>query len=128
MAVGVLIVDDSRTARSVIEKALRLSGTPLHEVLHASNGEEALSVLADHWVDIVFSDINMPVMDGVTFLDKLREDSLLKGLPVVVISSDHTERRAQQLAERQVAGFLRKPFQPEQIRDVIRETLGLKNE
>ena len=76
MAYNVLIVDDSRVVRSVIEKTLRMTGLDLAEVHQAGNGEEGLAKLKDAWVDVIFTDINMPVMNGMDFVKHLKEDGV----------------------------------------------------
>jgi two-component system chemotaxis response regulator CheY len=65
MALNVLLVDDSETVREIIAKTLQVAQVPVNELYMASNGREALDLMGEHWVDLVFSDINMPVMGGV---------------------------------------------------------------
>ena len=74
-----LIVDDSAVMRKVIERALRQAGLELSEVLEASNGEEGLQALRDNQggsipLALILSDINMPVMDGLQFLEARRQE------------------------------------------------------
>jgi two-component system chemotaxis response regulator CheY len=81
-----LIIDDSAVMRKVIERALNQAGLELTEVLQASNGEEALQTLRDEAgssnpLSIIFSDINMPVMDGLQFLEQRRDEKLAMGIP-----------------------------------------------
>ena len=124
MAYNVLIVDDSGTTRRVIEKTLKLSGLPLGEITHAENGREGLDQIREKWLDLVITDINMPVMNGVEMLEDLARDELLKSLPVLVISTEGGQARIDGLRALGVRGFLRKPFQPEQIKQMIEEILG----
>lgn len=125
MAFNVLIVDDSKTVRAIVEKTLRMSGVPLDHVHHAGNGKEALDLLATQWVDIIFADINMPVMTGVQMIEKLAADGVLKSVPVVVISTEGSVTRIEELNKLGIRGYLRKPFQPEQFRSLVLETLGM---
>src|SRR5260370_40446427 len=81
-----LIVDDSAVMRKVIERALGQAGLELTEVLQASNGEEALQMLRDNQsastpLALILSDINMPVMDGLQFLETRRQENLAQGVP-----------------------------------------------
>ena len=73
MSYNVLIVDDSKSMRKVILKTLQLSGFELGEFLQASNGQEALAILEGNWIDLILSDVHMPVMDGFGFIRSLRE-------------------------------------------------------
>src|SRR5258708_25132343 len=78
--------------RKVIERALRQAGLELSEVLQASNGEEALQALRDDGtnaspVGLIISDINMPVMDGLQFLEARRGENLAQGVPVVMVTT-----------------------------------------
>lgn len=123
MALNVLIVDDSATVRSVIAKTLELAELPIREVYEASNGAEALLVLEDHWVDLVFSDLNMPVMDGVALVEKMAEDDLLKTLPVIVVSTEGSATRIEQLKDKGIRAFIRKPFTPEMLRETVESVL-----
>jgi two-component system, chemotaxis family, chemotaxis protein CheY len=66
--VPALIVDDSAVMRKIVERSLRQAGISLTQVLEAGNGAEALGVLQDKKVDLILSDINMPVMDGLEFV------------------------------------------------------------
>lgn len=123
MVYRILLVDDSATVRRVLRKALDLVEVPVSGILEATNGQEALDILDKEWVDIVFADINMPVMDGEQMILKMNESGLLQDIPVVIISSEGSETRIQKLKDLGVRGFVRKPFRPEMIRDVIEEVM-----
>jgi two-component system, chemotaxis family, chemotaxis protein CheY len=125
MALNILIVDDSGTTRSVIKKTLALAGLPLGEIHEAGNGQEGLDRLAEHWIDLVFADINMPVMNGVEFLRHKNEDPTHKAIPVVIVSTDNTQARTEQLKSFGVSAFVHKPFTPEGLKKVIVDLLGV---
>lgn len=127
MAVNILIVDDSKVVRTVIEKTLKLAEVPVGQVHHAANGREALNILADQWVDLIFADINMPVMNGVEMIEKLAADGVLQSIPVVVISTEGSTTRVEQLKQKGVTAYLRKPFRAEQLRDIVNDVLGLSH-
>jgi two-component system chemotaxis response regulator CheY len=124
MPYNVLIVDDSPIVRKVVEKTLRLSGTELGEVSQAGNGREALDLLKDHWVDIVFADINMPEMDGIEMVERMEKTGLLKTVPVVIVSTERSVTRIEELRAKGVRAYLNKPFTPEEIKAIIDEVLG----
>ncbi|MEO5366562.1 MAG: response regulator [Magnetococcus sp. WYHC-3] len=124
MAYNVLIVDDSALVRAVVRKTLSLSGVALGEILEAGNGQEALEQLEKNWVDIVFADINMPVMTGIELVDQMVKRDILKSSPVVIISTERSETRMAELRAKGVSDYLNKPFTPECLRDVITKILG----
>ncbi|MGD0058511.1 MAG: response regulator [Verrucomicrobiia bacterium] len=124
MPYNVLIVDDSPIVRKVVEKTLRLSGTELGEVSQAGNGREALDLLKDLWVDIVFADINMPEMDGIEMVERMWQTGLLKTVPVVIVSTERSVTRIEELRAKGVRAYLNKPFTPEEIKTIIDEVLG----
>ncbi|MHC1745238.1 MAG: PleD family two-component system response regulator [Syntrophobacteraceae bacterium] len=124
MPYNVLIVDDSKSMRQILRKILAVSGFNLGECLEASNGEEALRVLEDNWVDLILSDIHMPVMDGLGLLRNLRKHSDWSDLPVVLVTTESNEDRIQEAISLGARGYVRKPFKPEEIRAHLNEIIG----
>ena len=123
MAYNVLIVDDSNTMRKVILKALTLSGFNLGDCLEAGNGQEALTVLDSHWVDLILTDLNMPVMNGWDLVHRLKENPTLAEIPVVLITTEGSETRLRELFELGIKDYIQKPFHPETLRDVLTRIL-----
>jgi len=124
MALNILVVDDSETVRAIIAKTLKLAQIPVGELHNASNGKEALNVLRENWVDLVFSDINMPVMGGVEMIEQMFSDDLLKTIPVIVVSTEGSKTRIEELKTKGVKAYIRKPFTPELVRSVVEDILG----
>ncbi|MCP4689705.1 MAG: response regulator [Desulfobacterales bacterium] len=124
MAMNVLIVDDSSVMRSMILKTLRMSGVSLGEVHNAGNGREGLDILDSNWIDLVFLDINMPVMTGEEMIDEMRRNDLMKDTPVIVVSTEGSQTRIDQLMKHKAVKFIHKPFTPEVIRDAVLEVTG----
>jgi len=124
MSFNILIVDDSRTIRSVIRKTLLIAGVPTGELYDASNGLEGLQIMKDNWVDLCFADINMPVMNGIEMIEKMLTDQMLEKLPVVIVSTEGSKTRIEELFRKGVRAYLRKPITPEIIRNVVKEVLG----
>lgn len=124
MSFNILIVDDSRTIRSVIKKTLLIAGVPTGELYEASNGLEGLQVMKNNWVDLCFADINMPVMNGIEMIEKMLEDHMLEKLPVVIVSTEGSKTRIEELFRKGVRAYLRKPITPEIVRNVVKEVLG----
>jgi two-component system chemotaxis response regulator CheY len=128
MALNILVVDDSMTVRAVIAKTLHLAELPINELYQASNGKEALDILNDHRIDLVLADINMPVMSGIEMIDKMSEDGLLKTIPVIIVSTEGSTTRIEHLKSKGISAYVRKPFTPEKIREVVDDILGGRNE
>jgi two-component system chemotaxis response regulator CheY len=120
----VLIVDDSAVMRKIVERALRQAGLDLGEVLEAGNGAEALVEVQKGSLDIILSDINMPVMDGLEFLKNLANIESAKGVPVVMITTEGSEARVAEALSFGAKAYLRKPFAPEQIKQRVTPLLG----
>jgi two-component system chemotaxis response regulator CheY len=124
MAFNILIVDDSATIRSVIIRTLQIAEVPTKEIFQASDGNEALEVLKDNWVDLIFTDLNMPGMNGVEFIRQIYKKKIVEETPVVVISTEGSLTRVKELKELGIKAFIHKPFTPEQIKAVSEEVLG----
>jgi len=90
-SIRALIVDDSSVMRKIVERSLRQAGIDLTQVLGAGNGTEALDVLKKSPVDLVLCDINMPVMDGLEFIQQLSTVENARGVPVVMITTEGSE-------------------------------------
>ena len=124
MSFNILVVDDSKTIRSVIKKTLNIAGVPIGELYEAANGQEGLNVMQNNWVDLVFADINMPVMTGIEMIKKMEEDKLLERMPVIIVSTEGSKTRVEELIKRGVRAFIKKPITPELLRNVVMEVLG----
>lgn len=128
MSFNVLIVDDSKSMRSVIKKIVTLSGFKMEECLEAGNGREALNVLENYWVDVIISDINMPQMNGFELLVALRNDDLLQSIPVIIVSTEGREDRMEEAYTLGAKGFIKKPFLPEEIKTVLYKVVGVSDD
>jgi len=115
----ILVVDDSDLIRAMILRTLRMAEVPLGTTHEAGNGREALEILGDNWVDLVLTDINMPVMDGLEMVRRMRESDQLRGVPVIVVSAAGAVARVELSEELGITAFVRKPFTPEAVRDVV---------
>ena len=124
MAYNILIVDDSLTARTFIARTLEIAGVALSNIYQAGNGQEALAVLQREWVDLVFADINMPVMNGVELIRQMRANDLFKATPVIIISTDRSTHRMNELKEAGVQAYLTKPITPEELKATVERFLA----
>ena len=115
----ILIVDDSSMMRAMIKRVVKLTNVPVEEILEACDGAEALSLLESHDVQLLLTDINMPVMSGADLLRRVASDDRWRHLTRVIISTDGSEARREQAAGMSVRCYLQKPFSTEVLRDVI---------
>ena len=125
---NVLVVDDSVVMRRMVARSLSMGGLPVGEVYEAGDGVEALGVMDSRWVDLVLCDINMPGMDGIELVRRMVANEVTRRVPVVMVSTERSEPRIQELKELGVGGYLHKPFRPEELAQLVRGVLGLESE
>jgi two-component system, chemotaxis family, chemotaxis protein CheY len=125
MSLRILIVDDSAIIRAIIKKTVSMSGLDVEEIFEGQNGHEALEILRKEWIDVVFCDLNMPEMTGDELVAEMSNDRVLVSIPVVVVSSERNEERIEELRKNGIKAYIKKPFKPEEFRDVVGEVLGL---
>lgn len=118
-SIKALIVDDSSVMRKIVERSLRQAGVDLSQVLEAGNGADALTLLKEQSVDLILSDINMPVMNGLEFVKQLQEQNIAANVPVVMITTEGSEANVMQALSCGARGYIRKPFTPEEVRDHV---------
>ena len=123
--IAALIVDDSSVMRKIVERALRQAGLPLSKVYEASSGVEALDILKNERVQLILSDINMPMMDGLEFLRQMRFLDLAPDVPVVMITTVSSEDHVKEAIVSGAQGYIRKPFTAEQVKDRVLPLLDL---
>ena len=112
----VLIVDDSAAIRKILQRVLRQAEIPIGTVYEAADGVEALAMLKNQTVGLILSDIDMPNMDGLEFLTKVRAEPAWRSLPIVMVSTEGTQAKVREAVERGASGYIRKPFTAEQIK------------
>jgi len=114
-----LIVDDSSVMRKIVERSLRQAGVEFAAVLEAPNGSDALDILRQQPVDLVLSDINMPVMDGLEFVNQLQGLPQAQGIPVVMITTEASESHVLRALSSGARGYIRKPFTPDEVKEHV---------
>lgn len=122
MASTILLVDDSPTVRTIVK--VYLTGLDF-AFLEASNGQEALDVLARSAVNLVIADINMPGMDGLTFLERIRasDRAPLRKLPVILLTGESTEESRLRGLKSGAAAWVKKPVTNQELRAAITSAL-----
>ncbi len=122
MPLDVLVVDDSAAIRKILQRVLLQTELPLGTILEAGDGFEAIERLKANNIGLVLADINMPNMDGLELLRKMRENPQWKSIPVVMITTEGSQQKVLEAADLGAAGYVRKPFTAEQIKEKL---LGL---
>lgn len=112
MAKTVLIVDDSASVRQVVSIALRGAG---YDVIEGVDGKDALAKLTGQKVHLVISDVNMPNMDGITFVKELKKRAAYKFTPVIMLTTESQEGKKQEGQAAGARAWVVKPFQPPQM-------------
>ena len=116
---NVLIVDDSATMRALLYRVVGLADLPIGAIYQAPNGAEALKLLEKHDIQAVFTDVNMPVMNGMELLREMAAHDEWRDILRVIISTDGSRLRREEARELKVSLYVEKPFRPEVVRDVL---------
>jgi two-component system chemotaxis response regulator CheY len=123
MGLKVLIVDDSSVMRKILERSLRQAWKGgIDSVTEAGDGGEAMTKLASDAVEVIFSDINMPNVNGLDLLRKLKE-SPHKDVPVIMVTTEGGEKTVLEAISLGAKGFIRKPFTAEQMEAALQKAL-----
>ena len=125
MEPDVLVVDDSAAIRKILLRVLRQTGMAIRTVHEAVDGQEALAVLGSKKIDLVLSDINMPKMDGLQLLASIKASEQLRQIPVVMVTAEGGEGKVGEAVKLGAAGYVRKPFSTEQIKEKLAGILEL---
>lgn len=118
----VLLVDDSPNARKFMMRVLNNLG--IENIVEANNGREGAEVLGSSMFDLVFTDYNMPEMDGLAFVKHIREQSWQATVPVIMVTSETNEARLEEVRQAGVSGICDKPFEPVVVKRVIEAALS----
>lgn len=120
MARTALIVDDSLSIRQMVAFTLAEAG---FDVVEGANGKEALEALEGRKVDLIITDLNMPVMDGMTFIREARQRPATRYTPILMLTTESQAAKKQEGKAAGATGWIVKPFQPERLVQVIAKVL-----
>jgi two-component system chemotaxis response regulator CheY len=112
MAKTILIVDDSASIRQVVGIALKSAG---YDTIEAVDGKDALSKLNGQKIHLIISDVNMPNMDGITFVKEAKKIPEYKFTPVIMLTTESQEGKKQEGQAAGAKAWVVKPFQPAQM-------------
>jgi len=121
MAKTILIVDDSASVRQVVSIALKGAG---YEVLAAVDGKDALSKLDGQRVHLIISDVNMPNMDGITFVSEARKLPACRFTPIIMLTTESQEDKKRQAQAAGAKAWVTKPFQPDQMLTAVAKLIA----
>ncbi len=116
MAKKILLVDDSASVRQVVGIALRRAG---YETLEAGNGQEALALLDGEKLNLIISDVNMPVMNGIDFLKGVKAHPKAKFTPVIMLTTESGADLKEQGRAAGAKAWIVKPFSPQVLLDAV---------
>jgi two-component system chemotaxis response regulator CheY len=115
----VLIVDDSAAIRKILQRVLRQTDINLGEIHEAGDGTEAVEILKTRGFGLILSDINMPQMDGLQLLARIKEMEHLKNVPVIMITTEGGQGKVMEAVQLGATGYVRKPFTADQIKEKL---------
>jgi len=118
MSKRILTIDDSKTMRDMLMLTLSNHG---FDVLQAVDGQDGINVLAKENVDVVITDINMPIMDGYQVIEHLRKDREYDSTPILVLTTESDKEKKERARRLGATGFIVKPFNPVGLVDAIRK-------
>jgi two-component system chemotaxis response regulator CheY len=122
MAKLIMVVDDSISIRQVVGITLKQAG---YEVIDACDGQDALAKLTGQKVNLIISDVNMPNMDGITFVRELKTRAAYKFTPVLMLTTESQEEKKEQGKAAGARAWMVKPFKPEALLAAVQKlTLG----
>jgi two-component system chemotaxis response regulator CheY len=116
MAKKILLVDDSASVRQVVGIALRREG---YETVEAANGKEGLAMLDQGKLNLIISDVNMPVMNGIEFVKAVKQHPTCKFTPIVMLTTEGQDEMKQAGKAAGAKAWIVKPFNPPQLLDVV---------
>jgi len=112
MSKTIMIVDDSASLRSLVGIALRGNG---FDVLDACDGKDALSKLKGQKIHLIISDVNMPNMDGITFVKEVKKQAAYKFTPIIMLTTEGQDAKKEEGRAAGAKAWITKPFNPPQL-------------
>jgi len=117
----ILVVDDSDTLRKVVCMALASAG---YEVIEACDGKDALSKLNGEKINLIISDVNMPNMDGISFVKEVKKLANYKFTPIIMLTTESEESKKMEGKEAGAKAWVVKPFKPEKMLDAVQKLVA----
>lgn len=121
MSKTILTVDDSKSMRQAVRFALEPLG---YDIVEAEDGVDGLEKLSENTVDMVITDLNMPNLDGIEFIAKVREDGQYDGLPLVMLTTEGQAEKMRAGKKAGASGWIVKPFNELQLELTVKKFIG----
>jgi len=121
MAKTILAVDDSGSLRQMVSFSLKAAG---YEVVQAVDGQDGLNKAKEKTVDLVLTDQNMPIMDGLTMIKNLRELGSYQRIPILMLTTESSDEMKAKGKAAGANGWLVKPFDPKRLIEVVQKVIG----
>jgi len=123
MSLKVMVVDDSMVMRKLVIKSLKQIGVDV-DAVEASDGKEALKKLDPKTIQLIISDWNMPQMDGLTFVKKVREAKDKKHIPIIMLTTEGSMAKFEEALNCGVDDYITKPFTPDKLKKKLDKVMG----
>lgn len=121
MSKKIMTVDDSASIRRLLSFVLKQHG---YEVVEAVNGAEALEKLKQEKIDMLITDINMPEIDGISLIKMVRDNSLYRFIPIIILTTESQTGKKEEAKAAGATGWIIKPFRPDQLVSAIKKVMG----
>lgn len=121
MGKTIMTVDDSSSVRQMVSFTLKQQG---YEVVEALNGAEALRKLGQGMIDMLITDINMPEIDGISLIKKVRDNPSYRFIPIIILTTEAEPEKKAAAKAAGATGWIIKPFRPDQLVSSVRKVLG----
>ncbi|EJW10774.1 Chemotaxis regulator - transmits chemoreceptor signals to flagelllar motor components CheY [Rhodovulum sp. PH10] len=121
MTKTILSVDDSASVRQMVQLTLQGAG---YKVLQANDGADGLAKAQANAVDMIVTDLNMPVMNGLTLIRELRKLPSYRGVPIIFLTTESDAGMKKEAKDAGATGWITKPFQQDQLVAVVKKVLG----
>ena len=118
---NILAVDDSSSMRQMVAFTLKGAG---YQVVEAADGQEALNKAKAQSFDLIITDVNMPIMDGITFIRHLRAEANYKFTPMLMLTTESSADKKAAGKAAGATGWIVKPFNPDQLLNTVKKVLG----
>jgi two-component system chemotaxis response regulator CheY len=119
----ILVVDDSAMMRKIVLRTLKMAEVEFDKTLEAGDGVEALELLRTNTVNLIMCDINMPNMTGLELLNRIKQEKLAPGVPVVMVTTEGSEPQVREAILAGAKGYIRKPFTLDHIKNNVKPLL-----
>lgn len=121
MAKTILAVDDSGSLRQMVAFSLKAAG---YDVVQAVDGQDGLNKAKEKTVDLVLTDQNMPIMDGLTLIKNLRQLGSYQKIPILMLTTESSDEMKAKGKAAGANGWLVKPFDPKRLIEVVQKVIG----